>query len=238
MINQGNTAIFIDDIIVAIDTEEGHNKLVEEVLKRLEKNDLFVKPEKCWQKVKEVEFLGMVIGPQEVEMQKEKVDRVLSWPVPRNVKEVQKFLGLTNYYRQFIKDFARIAVPLYLLVRKEKKQRWREEQGEVFRKLKKVFITELVLAIPDLNKKIRVEANTSDYATEGVLLVKCENKKWKPVAFISKSLNTTEQNYKIYNKEMLVVIWCLELQRHYLEGMKVKFKIWMDYKNLQYFMTS
>jgi len=71
--------------------------------------------------VKEVEFLGMVIGPQEVEMQKEKVDRVLSWLVPRNVKEVQKFLGLTNYYRQFIKDFARIAVPLYLLVRKEKK---------------------------------------------------------------------------------------------------------------------
>jgi len=71
--------------------------------------------------VKEVEFLGMVIGPQEVEMQKEKVDRVLSWPVPRNVKEVQKFLGLANYYRQFIKDFARIAVPLYLLVRKEKK---------------------------------------------------------------------------------------------------------------------
>ena len=68
-----------------------------------------------------MEFLGMVIGPQEVEMQKEKVDRVLSWPVPRNVKEVQKFLGLANYYRQFIKDFARIAVPLYLLVRKEKK---------------------------------------------------------------------------------------------------------------------
>ena len=63
----------------------------------------------------------MVIGPQEVEMQKEKVDRVLSWPVPRNVKEVQKFLGLANYYRQFIKDFARIAVPLHLLVRKEKK---------------------------------------------------------------------------------------------------------------------
>ena len=177
MINQENTAIFIDDIIVAMDTKEGHDKLVEEVLKRLEKNDLFVKPEKCWQKVKEVKFLGMVIGPQEVEMQKEKVDRVLSWPVPRNVKEVQKFLGLANYYRQFIKDFARIAVPLYLLVRKEKKQRWREEQGEVFRKLKKVFITELVLAIPDLDKKIRVEANASDYATGGVLLVKCENKK-------------------------------------------------------------
>ena len=63
MINQGNTAIFIDDIIVAMDTKEGHNKLVEKVLKRLEKNDLFVKPEKYQQKVKEIEFLGMVIGP-------------------------------------------------------------------------------------------------------------------------------------------------------------------------------
>ena len=63
MINQGNTAIFIDDIIVAMDTKEGHDKLVEKVLKRLEENNLFVKPEKYQQKVKEVEFLGMVIGP-------------------------------------------------------------------------------------------------------------------------------------------------------------------------------
>ena len=68
MINQGNTATFIDDIIVAIDTEEGYDELVEEILRRLEENNLFVKPEKYWWKVKEVEFLGMVIGPQGVEM--------------------------------------------------------------------------------------------------------------------------------------------------------------------------
>jgi len=78
MINQGNTAIFIDDVIVAMDMEKGYNKLVEEVLKRLEKNDLFVKPEKYQWKVKEVELLGIVIGPQGVEMQKKKVDGVLS----------------------------------------------------------------------------------------------------------------------------------------------------------------
>ena len=63
IINQGNTETFINDIIVATDTEEGHDELVEEVLRRLEENNLFVKPEKCWWKVKEVEFLGMVIGP-------------------------------------------------------------------------------------------------------------------------------------------------------------------------------
>jgi len=119
LINQGDTVTFINDILVATDTEEGHNKLAEEVLKRLEENNLFVKPKKCKWKVREVEFLGVVIGPREVEMQKEKVERVLNWPVPRNVKEMQKFLGLTNYYKRFIKDFARIAAPLHVLVRKE-----------------------------------------------------------------------------------------------------------------------
>ena len=123
LINQGDMVTFINDILVATDTKEGHDKLVEEVLKRLEENDLFMKPEKCKQKVREVEFLGVVISPRGVEMQKEKVKGVLNWPIPRNikeiqkekvkrvlnqpaprnVKEVQKFLGLANYYRRFIK---------------------------------------------------------------------------------------------------------------------------------------
>ena len=121
LINQEDTVTFIDDILVATDTEEGHDELVGEVLKRLEENDLFVKPEKCKWKVREVEFLGVVIGPKGVEMQKEKVERVLSWPAPRNIKKLQKFLGLANYYRRFIKDFARIATPLHVLVRREQK---------------------------------------------------------------------------------------------------------------------
>jgi len=121
MINQGNTATFIDNIIVATEMEEGHDEIVKEVLKQLEENDLFIKPEKCRWKVKEVEFLGVVIGLRGVEMQKEKVEGVLNWPTPRNVKEVQKFLGLANYYRRFIKDFAKLVVPLHMLVRKEEK---------------------------------------------------------------------------------------------------------------------
>jgi len=125
LINQGNMATFIDDILVAIDTEEGHDELVEEVLRRLEENNLFVKLEKCKWKVREVEFLGVVvvISPKGVEMQKEKMEGVLNWLIPRNVKEVQKFLDLTNYYRRFIKNFARIAAPLHVLVRKE--QKWK-----------------------------------------------------------------------------------------------------------------
>ena len=123
LINQGDMVTFIDDILVAIDTKEGYDELVEEVLRRLEENDLFVKPEKCKWKVREVEFLGVVISPKGVEIQKKKMEGVLNWLAPRNVKEVQKFLGLANYYRRFIKDFARIAAPLHMLVRKE--QKWK-----------------------------------------------------------------------------------------------------------------
>jgi len=159
------------------------------MLKRLEENNLFVKPEKCRWKVREVEFLGVVIGSKGVEMQKENMEGVLSWPAPKNVKEVQKFLGLANYYRWFIKNFAKIAMLLHVLVRKKQKWKWEKEQEEAFGKLKMVFTIEPVLAIPDIDREMRVEADASDYVTGEVLLTKCKDGKWRPVAFISKLLN-------------------------------------------------
>ena len=125
-----------------------------------------------------------------------------------------------------------------MLVRKEQKQKWEKKQEKAFERLKVVFTTEPILAIPDIDREMRVEADVSDYATEGVLLTKCEDRKWRPVAFISKSLNAMEQNYETHDKKMLVVIRCLEAQRHYLEGVKLEIEIWTDHKNLQYFMTS
>jgi len=106
LINEGKVAAFVDDMLVGTETEEGHDEIVEEILKRLEENDLYIKPEKYVWKVRKIGFLGVVIGPKEIEMEKEKVDRVLSWPEPKNVKDIRKFLDLTNYYRRFIKDFA------------------------------------------------------------------------------------------------------------------------------------
>jgi len=177
LINQGDIATFIDNILVATDIEEEHDELVEEVLKRLEENNLFVKPEKCKWKVREVEFLRVVIGPKGVEMQRKKIEGVLNWPASRNVKEVQKFLGLTNYYRRFIKDFTRIAALLHMLVRKEQKWKWKKEQEKVFKRLKMVFTTEPILAIPEIDREMRVEVDASDYTTGGVLSTKCEDGK-------------------------------------------------------------
>jgi len=95
-----------------------------------------------------------------------------------------------------------------------------------------------VLAAPDLDKKIRMEVGASDYAMEGVLLMECNDRLWRPVAFLSKSLNETERNYEIHDKEMLVIIRGLENWRHLLEGAHFKFKIWTDHKNLEYFMKA
>ena len=103
-------------------------------------------------------------------------------------------------------------------------------------KLKERSTKELVLTASDLDKKIRIEVDVSDYATEGVLYIRCKNGKWWPVAFLSKSLNETEKNYKIHDKEMLAVIRGLENWRYLLEGAKFKFKVWTDHKNLEYFM--
>jgi len=166
------------------------------------------------------------------------VKGVLDWPIPKCVKDIQKFLRLANYYCQFIKDFVSIARLLHDLVKKEQKWDWIEKQEKAFGKLKEKFTKEPVLAALDLDKKMRMEVYVSYYAIGEVLFIKCEDGKWRPVAFLSKSLNEIERNYKIYNKEILAVIRGLENWRHLLEGVKYKFEVWTDHKNLEYFMKA
>ena len=170
-------AVFIDNVMVATETEEGHDEIVEEVLRRLEENDLFVKPEKYVWKVKEVGFLGVIIGEDGVRMEKKKVQGVIKWPVLKSVKNVQKFLRLANYYKWFVKDFAKIVRLLHKMMRKENKWSWEEGQQKAFDELKKRFTTEPVLVTPDLDKEMRVKVDVLDFATGGVLSMKCEYEK-------------------------------------------------------------
>ena len=94
------------------------------------------------------------------------------------------------------------------------------------------------MVTPDLDKEMRVEADVSDLSTGGVLLMKCEDERWRPVVYISKSLNKAKRNYEIHDKEMLVIIQCLKAWRYFLEGAKNQFEIWIDHKNLEYFMKA
>jgi len=137
-----------------------------------------------------------------------------------------------------VKDFVEIARQMHRLVWKEERWNWRTKQEEVFRRLNEIFTMEPMLAAPDLDKEMRVEVDMADHMMGGVLSVKCKDEKWRPVAYISKLLNDTEKNYEIHDKEMLVVIQCLEAWRHFLEGAQIRFEVWMDHKNLEYFMSS
>jgi len=121
LINKGKVAVFVNNVLVETKTVEGHDKIVEEILKRLEENNLYIKLEKYVWKVRKIGFLGVVIGPNGIEMKKKKMDRVLSWLEPKNIKNVRKFLDLINYYKRFIKDFTQVARPMNMLTRKDVK---------------------------------------------------------------------------------------------------------------------
>ena len=175
LINTGKVAAFIDDVIVGMESKEGYDKLVVEIVKRLEENGLYVKPEKCKWKVREMGFLGVVIGPNRIKMEEEKVKGILEWLTLKCVKDVQKFLELVNYYRQFIEEFVLIARPLYDLAKKDQKWNWMERQEKAFRELKEWFTKEPVLAALDLDKRMRIEVDMSDYATGGVLSMECKD---------------------------------------------------------------
>jgi len=116
-----HTFMTVDNMLVGTKTEKRHDEIVKEVLRKLEKNDLYVIPEKCIWKVKKIKFLEVVIGSNRIEIEKEKIDGVLSWPEPKNIKDIRKFLGLADYYRRFIKDFAQTARPVNMLTRKNMK---------------------------------------------------------------------------------------------------------------------
>ena len=151
--------------------------LTEEVLKRMEENDLFVKQEKYIWKVREVGFLRVMIGLGSIRMEKEKVQEVVDWPVLKSVKDIQKFLGLVNYYKWFVKDFVKIEKLLHEMMRKGIKWNWGEKQQKAFKELKERFMTEPVLVTPDLNRKMRIEVDVSDFVMGRVLSIKCKDEK-------------------------------------------------------------
>ena len=224
---------YIDDILIYSKTIEEHHIHVRRVLKKLLENNLYVKLEKCEFDKSETTFLGYVISKDGLKMDKEKVKAILDWPIPTNVKEVQSFIGLCNYYRLFIKDFAKIANPIHKLTRKNVQFIWGKEQQKAFDKLKQLFTSAPILRNPDSNKPFIVETDASNFAVGAVLSQEFDGK-LHPIAFLSKSLTKCQRNYQIYDKELLAIKVALEEWRHYLEGARHQFIIYTDHKNLTF----
>jgi len=219
-------------------TEEEHERAVWRVLEILAEHKLFFRPEKCEFHRKQIEYLGLVISENKVAMDPIKVAGVHDWPTSENRTDVQAFIGFVNFYRRFIRDFSTIARPLFNLTRTDKAWSWSTKEREAFECLKMAVTTVPVLVSPQDSEPFRIEADSSDFASRAVLSQQLPGEeKWHPVAFYSKSLSPVEQNYEIHDKEMLAIIRALEEWRHFLEGARHPVEIWMDHKNLEYFMT-
>ena len=224
---------YIDDILIYSNSLEEHHEHVSKVLEKLLENNLYVKLEKCEFDKSETTFLGYVISKDGLKMDKEKVKAILDWPVPTNVKEVQSFIGLCNYYRLFIKDFAKIANPIHKLTRKNVPFDWGKDQQKAFDTLKHLFTSAPILKHPDSNKPFIVETDASNFAVGAILSQEFDGK-LHPVAFLSKSLTKCQRNYQIYDKELLAIKEALEAWRHYLEGARHQFIVYTDHKNLTF----
>lgn len=238
LIDDNVVIVYMDDILIYTETLEEHRRVTQRVLEILEKNNLYLKPEKCEFEKEKIEYLGLIISKGRIEMDPVKIEGVAKWPQPQEVKEVQSFLGFINFYRRFIQDFADLAKPLHELTKKDTPWKWTEEQDKAFRLLKERVTSSPILIFPDNDKPYKLEADSSNYATGAVLSQQGEDEKWHPVAFLSKSLSPVERNYEIHDKEMLAIIRALDEWRHYLEGTKHAFEIWTDHKNLEYFMSA
>src|SRR6266436_627965 len=153
----------MDDILIYSCTLSNHWRIVHQVLTTLRKQRLFLKPEKCKFEQKEVEYLRLVISKDYVAMDLMKVCRVMEWPTPTKVKEVQSFLGFVNFYQKFIHNFSDIACPLYTLTRKTQQWVWGSPEQEAFDALKKAITSAPVLTFPSQSGHFCLECNTSNF---------------------------------------------------------------------------
>jgi hypothetical protein len=218
---------------------EEHRRVTRLVLDHMHKHKLYLRLEKCKFEKTKIEYLGIIISHNKVEMDPVKIAGVADWPMPSNKKEVQSFVGFVNFYRCFIPGFSHHVRALFDLTMKDVRFIWGLPQEDSFMKLKELVTSAPVLVLPNDNLPFRLEADSSGIATGAVLSQQqVDDNTWHPVTFLSKALNPVEQNYEIHNTKMLAIIRGLEEWRHYLEGARHPVEIWTNHKNLEYFRVA
>ena len=232
LIDKGGVIIYMDDILIHAKTVKELDELTNQVLKILMKHELYLKTEKCEFETQKLEYLGVIIRPDRIEMDPIKLTGIKAWPVPTSAKHVKQFMGFCNFYRKFIKNYSHIAQPLNKLSRKTTAFEWNDEAQEAFELLKEEFSRKPVLQMVDETKPFEIECDASIFATGAVLLQRDSNGDKHPVAYYCKALNPAERNYHTSDREFLAIINALKEWRHYLEGSSHPLVIWSDHENL------
>ncbi|KAI2649350.1 Transposon Tf2-6 polyprotein [Labeo rohita] len=212
--------IYIDDILIFSSTLQEHHQHVKHVLTKLREHQLYLKADKCSFHQKSTQFLGYNIDPAGVSMDHGKVEAITKWPKPITIKELQRFLGFSNFYRRFIEGYSMLASPLTSMLKgKPKTLTWSSDATQAFQQLKTAFTSAPILRHPDPSKQFIVEVDASTTGVGAILSQQQGNPpQLKPCAYFSRKLTPAEKNYDIGNRELLAIKLALEEWRHWLEG--------------------
>nr|XP_027093534.1 uncharacterized protein LOC113713927 [Coffea arabica] len=220
--------VFFDDILIYSPDYKTHLHHLSLVLGTLRKHSLFAKMSKCSFGQNQVEYLGHVITSEGVNTDPSKVEAMLSWPTPTCLKALRGFLGLTGYYRRFVKGYGEIAKPLTELLKKDQFA-WSAVAESAFQQLKLVMSKSPVLALPDFSKPFQLETDASQLAIGAVLM-----QQGRPIAYYSQVLGQKNQTRSTYEKELLSLITAVQKWKHYLMGNH--FIIKTDHESLKYLL--
>ena len=227
---------FLDDILIFDRTEEEHVKHLREVLTRLRDQELYVKPSKCAFMQREVAFLGHRIGADGLRVAPDKIGAVQQWPQPKNATDVRSFLGLANFYRRFVRDYSRIALPLTELTRETTTPwRWGAEQQQAFDALKAALCAPPVLLVADQSKPFVLNTDACKFAI-GATLQQDQGNGLQPVAYFSAKMSDAERNYDVREQEFMALMRACLHWRHYLHGTQ-PFTLLTDHDSLKYHKT-
>uniref|UniRef100_A0A803JPC4 ribonuclease H n=1 Tax=Xenopus tropicalis TaxID=8364 RepID=A0A803JPC4_XENTR len=231
--------IYLDDILIFSKDLEEHRKHMKKVFLRLRTHQLFVKLEKCLFEKTTIDFLGFIISPFGIRMDPKKISSILDWPAPTSRKAVQRLVGFANFYRKFIRNFSQIILPITELTRSNQKFVWTCQAQTAFEILKKLFTSAPILCHPDPSLPFTLEVDASESAVGAILSQRVGLiEELHPVAFFSRKLNKSEQNYDVADRELLAIKLALEEWRYLLEGARFPILILTDHRNLEYLRSA
>jgi transposase InsO family protein len=224
--------VYIDDIIIYSPDFETHLKDVDTVFGLVGKSGITLSPTKCHLGYQSLNALGHTISNLGIGTAEGTVKAVKEFPRPSNRKEVQRFLGLCVYYRRFVKDFSKIAKPLYHLTKDDTKFKWDEDCEATFEVLKEKLTSTPTLAHPDYSKPFLLYTDASNMGLGAVLAQNDSEGKEHPIVYLSRTLSPAESNYTITELECLAIVWSVRKLHAYLDG--VKFTLITDHSALQW----
>ena len=205
---------------------QDHLQHLESTFDILQQHSLLAKRSKCYFAQAKVEYLGHFISAEGVSTDPSKIEAVQKWPQPQNVSQLRGFLGLTGYYKRFVKGYGTICKPLTSLLKKNQ-FKWNEEAAKAFEVLKDAMVSPLVLALPDFLREFMIETDASGIGIGAVLM-----QGGHPLAFISKALAPKHQCLSVYEKELLAIVYAVTKWHHYLMGRH--FSIKTDHQSLKH----